>query len=479
MRTTHLPVTVALGLATLLASCSLAPHYERPQVEAPETYKELAGDWQQTPVGDAIPRGDWWRAFGDPQLDSIEERLAQGNQDLQAAAARYAQARAIARQANAARLPALGAGASATRARGSANAPRANGVSAIGNDYDAGLQFAWEIDLFGRARNEAAAARRRAEASGADLGAVQLALGAELASTYFSLRGADATLALLADAEKLYDRALTLTRNRYEGGIAAATDVDQAQTQLQNARAQLAAVRLQRATYEHAIAVLLGVPPAQFSLEASPMIGEAPPIAPLMPSALLLRRPDIASAERSVAAANAGIGVARAAWFPVFSLTASGGYEATTTPAWFDAPSRYWAIGPSAVFPLLDWGGKSGRTRQARAAFDEAVASYRQTVLVAWQEVEDQLAALHHLADEASAEDAAAESAKSSALHAQRRYEGGIADYVEVTSTQSAALQAQRAALDARVRRLNAAVALLRALGGDWSDSAQARSAAR
>jgi outer membrane protein, multidrug efflux system len=470
---------LAAASLVLVTGCSLAPHYERPEFAAPATYKELAGDWQPAPADDTAPRGEWWRTFADPQLDSLEERLVEGNQDLQAASARYAQVRAIAREANAGRLPGIAAGASATRARGSANAPRANGPSAVGNDYDAGLQFAWEIDLFGRARNEAAAARRRAQASSADLGAVQLALGAQLASLYFSVRGADATLALLDDAEKLYDRALTLTRNRYEGGIAAATDVDQAQTQLQDARAQLAAVRLQRATFEHAIAVLLGLPPAQFSLAVSPSVVEAPAIAPLLPSALLLRRPDIASAEREVAAANAGIGVARAAWFPVFSLGASGGYEATSTPAWFDAPSRYWAVGPSAVFPLLDWGAKSGRVRQAHAVFDEAVANYRQAVLVAWQEVEDQLAALHHLADEAAAEDAAAASAKSSALHAQRRYEGGIADYVEVTSTQSAALQAQRAAIDARVRRLNAAVSLLRALGGDWRSTGQAQAAAR
>lgn len=475
----RIAVASALGLAGLaLAGCSLAPRYERPSLIAPASYKEAAGDWQPAAATDA-PRGAWWQAFGDPQLDALEEQLLQGNQDLQAAAARYAQARALARQALASRLPSVDAAGSATRTRGSANAPRSNGVASLGDDYDAGLQFAWEIDLFGRARNASLAARRRADASEADLGAVQLALGAQLASTYFALRGADATLALLDDAAGLYERALGLTRNRYSGGIAAATDVDQAQTQLLDARAQVAAVRLQRATLEHAIAVLVGVAPAQFTLAASPGVVEPPPITPLLPSTLLLRRPDIARAERAVAAANADIGVARAAWFPVFTLRATGGYEATTTPAWFDAPSRYWAIGPAAVLPLLDGGARSARTRQARAGLDEAVASYRQSVLVAWQEVEDQLAALHHLADEAAAEDAAAQSAQSSAYHAQRRYEGGIADYVEVTSTQTAALQARRAALDARVRRLNAAVSLLRAVGGDWGASAPARAAAR
>jgi multidrug efflux system outer membrane protein len=472
--------SVALACLALLSGCSLAPRYHTPDVVVSEGYREAAGDWQiaaATPL--AAPGSPWWKAFGDAQLDALEEQLLRGNPDLQGAAARYAQARAIARQAGAARLPAFDAGASATRGRSSANAPRAGGVSSLSVDYDAGLQFAWELDLFGSARNTAASAGRRAEATAADVGAAQLALGAELASRYFALRGADAALALLDDTTRLYDRALALTRNRYSGGVAAATDVDQAQTQLQDARAQQAVVRFQRAIHEHAIAVLLGLAPAQFALAPAPGVSEAPAIAPLLPSALLLRRPDIAAAERRVAAANAEIGVARAAWFPVFSLRASGGYEATTTAAWFDAPSRYWAIGPAAVFPLLGWPANSARTSQARAAFDEAAASYRQTVLVAWREVEDQLAALHYFADEAAAEDAAAESARSAALHARRRYEGGVADYVEVTSTQSAALQAQRAALEARVQRLDAAVALLRALGGDWRESALAQAAAR
>jgi outer membrane protein, multidrug efflux system len=470
---------VGVVVAATLAGCSLAPRYEAPAVTTPASYKEAAGDWLPADAAPAASDAAWWRAFGDPQLDALEERLLSGNQDLQAAVARYAQARAIARIANAQRLPALGASVDAQRQRNSTNAPAANGVSVIREDYDAGLQFAWELDLFGRLRNTATAARRRAEAGGADLGAVQLALGAELASSYFALRGVDATLVLLEDTRKLYERALELTRNRYSGGIAGATDVDQAQTQLNLVLAQLAGARLQRAQLEHAIAVLLGVPPAQFALDTAAFVGEPPPLAPLLPAELLRRRPDIASAERQVAAANAEIGAARAAWFPVFSLRAAGGYEATTTSSWFDAPSRYWAVGPAAALSLLDIGGKSGGSRQARAAFDAAAANYRQTVLVAYQEVEDQLAALRHLADELAANEAASASAKSSAFHATRRYDAGVADYIEVTTTQGAALSAQRAAIDVRVRRMAAAVSLLRALGGDWQEAAALRAARR
>jgi NodT family efflux transporter outer membrane factor (OMF) lipoprotein len=342
-------------------------------------------------------------------------------------------------------------------------------VSNIGNDYVAGLDLSWEVDLFGRLRSDARAARARADASAADLAAVDLALRAELATDYFSLRGADATARLLEDSAQAYARALELTKNRYRGGIAAETDVDQAQTQLENARAELASVQLDRAQLEHAIGVLLGVPPSSFSLEPVPFAGEPPPFDLELPSTLLQRRPDVASAERAVAAANAEIGTARAAWFPVFALGGVGGYEATSSPAWFEAPSRFWSAGPAAAVSVLDAGARLGGTRQARAAYEEAVANYRQVALTAYQEVEDSLAALHYLANEVQANEAAAVSAQRSSYHADKRYAAGVADYLEVTSTHTAALAAQRAALDARVRRMNAAVGLVRALGGGWT----------
>ena len=457
-----------LIVAAVLSACSLAPRYDRPSVPEVAAYKET-GEWMPAQPADAGARGSWWQSFGDPKLDELEQQLRDGSLDLRAAVARFEQARAVARRARSDVFPSIDAGASATRARGSGNAPASTGAIVTGNDFSTSLDFSWEIDLFDRLRNAAKAAGNRAEASAADLAAVDLALRAELASDYFSLRGSDAELKLLEDTVKAYDHAYELTNNRYQGGIAAATDVDQAETQRQNARAQLASVRLQRAQLEHAIAVLLGQPPAAFTLEAAAFVGEPPPVATGLPSALLLRRPDVATAERAVAAANAEVGVARAAWFPVFVLGGSAGYEATSTSAWFEAPSRFWSAGPSAQVPLLDFGGRLAGNRQAAAVYEEAVANYRQAALTAYREVEDNLAALHHLADEVSADEAAAASAQRSAYHADQRYAAGVADYLEVASTQTAALQAQRSALEARVRRMNAAVGLVRALGGGWT----------
>ena len=453
--------------AAVLSACSLAPKYEVPKTQEVTAYKE-AGEWAQAKPADTQARSEWWTAFGDDKLNELQGQLREGSQDLRAAIARFDQARALSINARSNLFPTVNANASATRGRSSGNAPASPGV-ATGNDFVAGLQFAWEIDLFGRLRNAAAAAGDRTQASAADLAAVDLALRAELATDYFSLRGADANIQLLEDTVKAFDRAYDLTKNRYDGGIAAATDVDQAETLRQNARSQLADVRLQRAQLEHAIAVLLGQPASRFSLEPASLAYNPPSIDVGLPSSLLLQRPDVASAERAVAAANAEIGVARAAWFPVFTLDGSGGYESARRSTWFDAPSKFWAAGPAAALPLLDAGGRYALNKQARGAFDEAVANYRKTALVAYQEVEDNLAALRHLADELAADEAAAASAQRSAYHADRRYASGVADYLEVTSTQTAALQAQRSALDARVRRLNAAVGLVRALGGGWS----------
>jgi NodT family efflux transporter outer membrane factor (OMF) lipoprotein len=459
---------LALVLAALAGACTLAPRYRAPAMPPVAAYRE-AGNWMPAVPADTKPRGAWWEAFGDAKLDELEVRVRDGSPDLRAAVARFEQGRAIALGARSRLFPAVTATASATRTRTSANAPRSGGVNATGNDYLAGLDLSWEVDLLGRLRSGARAARARAEASAADLAAVDLAVRAELATDYFSLRGADATGKLLADSIEAYDHALALTKNRYHGGIAAATDVDQAETQLENARAELASVELDRAQLEHAIAVLLGVPPGGFSLEPAPFAGEPPPLDPGLPSTLLERRPDVASAERTVAAANAGIGAARAAWFPVFAFGGAGGYEATSTPAWFDAPSRFWSAGPAAALPLLDAGTRFAATHAARAAYDEAVANYRQVALTAYREVEDNLAALHYLTNAAQADEAAAASAQRSAYHADQRYAAGVADYLEVTSTHTAALAARRAALEARVRRMNAAVGLVRALGGGWT----------
>ena len=466
------PAAVALGVAaSLLAACSLAPAYKPPATEQVTAYKE-AGDWMPAQPADVQQRGEWWDVFTDPKLNELEKQLNAANPDLQAAVARFEQARAVARQDTSNEFPTLGLGASATRARSSATGPYSGlvgNVPVTSNDFIASLNLNWEIDLFGRLRNTAKAARAQAQGSAADSAAVALSSQAELATDYFNLRGDDTTIALLEDTIKVYDHAYDLTKNRYQEGISAATDVDQADTQRQNARAQLAGVRRDRAQLEHAIAVLLGVMPSTFTLEPAQLAGSIPAVDSGLPSALLQRRPDVARAERAMAAANAQIGVARAAWFPVFTLTGDAGYQSLLSSQWLKAPSRIWSVGPSATVPLLDFGARSAVNQQARASYDEAVANYRKTTLTAYQEVEDNLAALHHLADEVVADEAASKSAQSAAYHSDKRYDAGVADYVEVTTTHTAALQEQRDAISARVAQLDAAVALVRATGGGWT----------
>jgi outer membrane protein, multidrug efflux system len=456
----------------VLGGCSLAPKYQPPPPPQLSSYKE-AGDWMPAAPADAQPRGFWWEAFSDPTLNELERQLAGSNPDLRAAVARFEEARGLAIQARSNLFPTVSGDASATRAKTSANAPlsRAFGddITHPANDFVTGLNLSWEIDLFGRVRNQAAAARAQAQASAADLAAVQLSLQAELASDYFSLRGDDVTIQLLQDTIQVYDRAYELTRNRYQEGISAATDVDQADTLRQNARSQLAAVTLERAQLEHAIAVLLGKVPAAFSLEPGTLAGAPPPLDAGLSSKLLERRPDVGRAERAMAAANAQVGVARAAWFPVFSLSAAGGFESVTSSSWLKAPSRFWSVGPSATVPLLDAGARYGLNKQVRAQYDEAAETYRKTTLTAYQEVEDSLAGLHHLADQRKADEAAAASAQSSAYHADERYNAGVADYVEVTTTHTAALNAQRDTISVRVAQMNASVALVRATGGGWT----------
>jgi NodT family efflux transporter outer membrane factor (OMF) lipoprotein len=462
---------IACVAAALLGGCSLAPKYQAPAAPEVASFKE-AGDWAPATPADTQPRGMWWQGFGDPRLDDLETQLTQANPDLRAAVARFQEARAVALRTRSDLFPTLGADSSALRSKSSANAPlpqALGGIPAPTNDFLVGLNLSWEVDLFGRLRNTAAAASAEAQSSAADFAAVELSLQAELASDYFSLRGDDTTVQLLEDTIKVYDRAYNLTNNRYQEGISAATDVDQADTLRQNARAQLAAVRLDRAQLEHAIAVLLGRIPSGFSLEPGDLAGAPPPFDAGLPSKLLERRPDVGRAERAMAAANAQIGVARAAWFPVFSITGAAGYESILSSTWFNAPSRFWSIGPSGSVPLLDGGARYAVNKQARAQFDEAASTYRKTTLTAYQEVEDNLAGLHHLADERRADEAAASSAQKSAYHADQRYDAGVADYVEVTTTHTAALNAQRDTIAVRVAQMNASVNLVRATGGGWT----------
>ena len=465
-------VIISGALTAWLGACSLAPPYVAPKLDQDVTAYKEAGDWAPAAPADDQPRADWWQAFGDPTLNDLQQQLHAGNPDLRGAFARFQQARALAGQARSQQYPQLNLGASAVRGQASFNGPNTLAAGKTGNDFVTSLDVAWQIDLFGRLRNLTAAAKARAQGSAADLAALNLSLQAELATDYFTLRGDDATVRLLEDSVTQFDTAWEQTKRRYDTGVAAATDLDQADTLRQNARAQLAATRLQRARLEHAIAVLVGQPPSVFVLAPAPLAAEPPPIRVALPSVLLERRPDVASAEREVAAANAGIGVARAAWFPVFSLqAAAAGFESVSSANWIGAPSRFWSVGPGGQLPLLDVGGRSALNTQARAAYDESVASYRKTALTAYQEVEDGLVAVHRLGEEQAADAAAAKSAQSAAYHADERYAAGVADYIEVTTTHTAALAAQSAALATQAARLNAAVALVQALGGGWTAS--------
>ncbi|HXZ59626.1 MAG TPA: efflux transporter outer membrane subunit [Steroidobacteraceae bacterium] len=462
---------LALVLACGLGGCSLAPHYERPATPPPgASYTEL-GDWKVAVPADNAPRGAWWTMFEDEELNDLESRVTDANQSLKAALARLEEARAQTRIARAGYFPTLTANASATRQRVSVNGPGfAPGDEPIYNTFILGADLSYEIDLFGRVRNTVSGARASEQATAGDVATLDLSVHAELATDYFTLRGLDAQQQLLDRTVADYARALELTRNRYQGGAAARSDVQLAEAQLENARTQAEDTRLKRAQTEHAIAVLVGVPASAFHLEAQPLEANraVPVVDPGLPSQLLERRPDVAAAERRVAAANAGIGVARAAYFPVFSLFGAAGQESTQSTNWLSAPSRFWSIGPQGVLTVFDAGLHAAQSAAAHATYDEQVANYRGTVLGAYQEVEDNLAALHQLALEDVSQAAAVTATQGALEQAVYRYKGGVVTYLEVVATENAALAARLAAVDIETRRIGATVLLVRALGGDW-----------
>ena len=393
-----------------LAACSFAPEYKEPEATpAPAQYKE-AGEWKPAEPADSGPRGEWWKMFGDPALDALQERVVGANQNLRAALARLDQARAQTQVARADLLPTVTAGPTVTRSRTSINSPRyPNGAPPVGNNFALTADFDYEVDLWGRIRNQVAAAGATQQASAADLATLDLSIRAELVVDYFSLRSLDAQQALLDRTVYDYAESLRLIQNLYNGGGAALTDVAQARAQLETARTQSADLQLQRDQTEHAIAVLVGENPSSFSLDARPLPTDflPPQFASGSPSELLERRPDIASAERRVAAANSEIGVARAAYFPVFSLSGLFGYDSTHPSTWLNAPSKMWSIGPTAALTVFDAGRHGALSAQAHAAYDERVADYRNTVLTAYQEVEDNLAALRQLQQESVSQSAA------------------------------------------------------------------------
>lgn len=465
-------LSASICLLAGMSACSFAPAYKVPDSAPPAAVYKEVGDWKPAEPKDSQSRGSWWMIFEDPDLDKLEAQVADANQDLKAAYARLLQARAATRIARADLFPTLSVGSSATRSRTSVNSPKVPaGAEPVGNNFDLEADLSYEIDVWGRVRNAVASAKANSQASSADLATLHLAVHAELATDYFSLRSQDTQQQLLDQTVQDYSKALELTRNLYKGGAAALTDVAQAQAQLETARTQAAEIRLQRAQSEHAIAVLLGQNPSVFLLPASPLPKSTmpPPLDPGMPSALLERRPDVAAAERRTAAANAQIGVARAAYFPVFSLGAAAGFDSTRASNWLTAPSQLWSAGPVAgVLTVFDAGRHRAQNAQARAAYDEQVANYRTIVLTAYQEVEDNLAALRQLEQESSSEAAAVEATGIALQQAQYRYKAGLVTYLEVSAAENTSLQAQLGQVSIQLRRLSASVLLVKALGGGW-----------
>jgi len=462
---------VALALAGACGACSLAPRYQRPATATPPAaYQELGG-WKIAAPSDRAPKGQWWKIYQDPELDTLEAQVADANQSLKAAFAQLQEAHALTAIDRAAYFPSLTADASATRAQTSVHSPNFfPGEKNPIDDFIAGAELSYEIDLFGRVRNTVAGARASEQASAGDVDALELSLHAELANDYFILRGLDAQQELLDHTVADYARALDLTQNLYKGGAGVIADVHQAKAQLETARTQAEDTRLRRAQTEHAIAVLVGRQASDFHLDPRPLeAAVAPPaVDPGLPSQLLERRPDVAAAERRVAAANAAIGVARAAYFPMFSLAGALGLESTATSNWIQAPSRFWSIGPQGLITLFDAGLHRAQTAAARAAYDEQVANYRATVLTAFQDVEDNLVALRQLERESVTEAAAVSATQGALDQALFRYHGGIVTYLEVVSTENAALTARLSAVDIQTRRIAASVLLVKALGGDW-----------
>ncbi len=462
-----------VGLASVLwiAGCTVGPKYRRPTADVPATYKEV-GDWKPAQPNDQTLGGNWWEMFQDPQLNALESEVNVSNQNLKAAAAQYTQARAQLRYQRADFFPTVNAGASATRNRISNRRPAStvsNGTTY--NDFQIPFELSYQIDVWGRVRRTVEAYRDQAQASAADLAAVNLSMHAQLALYYFQARVLDAEERLLNSTVTQYEHALELIKSRHAGGIASDVEVQQAETQLETTRAQAIDVEVARSQYEHAVAVLIGKPPASFSLAPLPLTMPPPAIPVGLPSELLERRPDIAAAERQMAAANAQIGVAKAAYYPNISLGAAGGFESSVVTTLISGPSVLWSAGPSALFTVFDVGRRRAASDQAVAAYDQAVANYRQTVLTGFQQVEDNVATLRILENEAQVQDKAVVAAQKYLQLANTRYEGGVTSYLEVTTAQTAALSDEVTAVNILGRRVVSAVALVEALGGGWNSS--------
>jgi NodT family efflux transporter outer membrane factor (OMF) lipoprotein len=463
-----LPVCFAL-----LAGCNVGPKYVRPAVVVPTAYKELGSEtslWKQSEPQDQTSRGEWWTTFKDPQLSSLEQSLNGSNQSIAAAAAAVASARAIIRESRSQYLPTITGGASITNARISTFGPEK--VGAVYSQFALPVEASWEPDLWGRVKNTVRANTYAAQAASADLENVRLAAQAELAVDYYELRAQDSMKQILDATVRADKETLELNRTLCDAGLGADEAVAQAEAQWQAAEAQDKNLGILRAQYEHAIAVLIGKPAAEFTLAAEAPKAVLPAIPAGVPSQLLERRPDIAAAERAVAQANAQIGVAKAAYYPNLTLTASGGFQSLGLAQWLTWPSRVWSVGPALAETLFDGGLRKATVQQYQAAYDQTVANYRQTVLTAFQQVEDNLAAVRILSEAMERQEAALQSAQRNLREATARYSAGLDPYVNVLAAETALFATEQAAVTYHEQQMVAGVQLIQALGGGWDSSA-------
>jgi NodT family efflux transporter outer membrane factor (OMF) lipoprotein len=462
---------LALALTLTLGACSLAPPLKTPVIPTGDAYKEI-GPWTPAQPADRLPRDSWWTLYDSAELDDLQKQLITGNPTLAAALASYAQAKALSDQARAGLFPTLGVSGGVSRNRESANAPlRGPTTPTYFNSNSLSGSVSYELDLWGQIRNEVAAGEANAAASAADLENARLSLIAQLVGDYIQLRSLDRASAILDETVKTYTHALSVTQQRHDAGIAPGLDVSQAQTQLDAASSQAAQTLAQRALMEHAIAALLGVSASTFSIKPGIVAITLPQVPSGVPTTLLERRPDIAAAQRRMIAANANIGVARAAYFPSLTLGAQGGFQSTGFSNLVSAPSSFWAIGPNALLSVFDGGLRRAQVAQARAEFDASAANYRGIVVTAFQQVEDSLATLNHYHDAAAEEKAAVDAAQRTLDLSMALYKQGAIDYLTVVTSQTALLQTQLEALNLDTLQLSASVDLIRALGGGWEDS--------
>ncbi len=465
------PFAIFCIALALIEGCAVGPKYTKPVTQIPPSYREM-GNWKPAEPSDAARKENWWEIFRDPELNALEDKLTVSNQTLRAARDRFLQARAALKFSRAAEFPQVAAGGVASRQRQSSNRALRGATSPSNySDFVVSGDISYEADVWGRVRKTVESSRAEAQASAADLETVRLSLHAELALEYFTLRGLDAQKDLFDSTVAAFEKALELTQNRFQGGLASKEDVEQATTQLEQTLAEDIDIAAARDQFEHAVAVLIGEPASTFTLPPAPLAAVPPAIPPGQPSELIERRPDIAAAERRVEEANAQIGLSKIAYFPSITLNAIDGFESGQFTSWLAGPSALWSVGASTLETVFDAGRRRAISDQARASYDGTVASYQQTVLTAFQEVEDSLSDLRVLDEEAKTQDAAVAAAERSLDQSVNRYKGGLDNYLTVITAQSVALSNQRTAVNLLTRRMTSSVLLVKALGGGWDVS--------